>query len=102
MEPVGCVKRMSRACLGTPTREIQGGKTSSCKKPRAGWYCEMVYEGREREQSWAKEAKRPAFANPSLNPLAPTCRFDPSHRMPLRKLQKHEARCPANPINCAA
>jgi len=27
----------------------------------------------------------------------PCCKFDPSHRVALRKLKEHEARCPANP-----
>jgi hypothetical protein len=27
-----------------------------------------------------------------MNPLSPRCRYDPRHRMPLRKLKDHEER----------
>ncbi|EKX52590.1 hypothetical protein GUITHDRAFT_101755 [Guillardia theta CCMP2712] len=33
------------------------------------------------------------------NVHSPRCKYDPRHRMELRKLKAHEERCPANPNN---
>mmetsp|Transcript_66921 Transcript_66921/g.100909 ORF Transcript_66921/g.100909 Transcript_66921/m.100909 type:complete len:293 (+) Transcript_66921:80-958(+) len=35
----------------------------------------------------------------SGNVNSPACRFDPSHKVPLRKLQEHERKCICNPAN---
>ena len=34
-----------------------------------------------------------------LNPTSPTCRWNSKHKVPLRKLKKHEDGCPCNPKN---
>mmetsp|Transcript_13473 Transcript_13473/g.26915 ORF Transcript_13473/g.26915 Transcript_13473/m.26915 type:complete len:235 (+) Transcript_13473:44-748(+) len=47
------------------------------------------------ETNWELEMQRKLEWSGNVH--SPACRFDPSHKVPLRKLREHELKCPSNP-----
>eukprot|EP00286_Rhodomonas_abbreviata_P027636 CAMPEP_0181296424 /NCGR_PEP_ID=MMETSP1101-20121128/4696_1 /TAXON_ID=46948 /ORGANISM="Rhodomonas abbreviata, Strain Caron Lab Isolate" /LENGTH=187 /DNA_ID=CAMNT_0023401287 /DNA_START=28 /DNA_END=589 /DNA_ORIENTATION=+ len=100
-EPLSPDIRLDRTCVGHPdgktiSAEQAGDVLSSASTPRAKFPNRRMAKRQEQKESAKEEARRNAWDG---NVMSPACRHDPSHRVPMRKLRDHEARCPANPIN---
>jgi hypothetical protein len=100
--PIPTVMRMDRTCIGHEEAVcVQAEEVSNHPRFVHSRSAEKRAQKRHRQRqrySFPPEPEGGQYGNWDGNVGAGACcRFDPSHRLPLRKLKEHEARCPSNP-----